>query len=157
MKIDEAAAKVVAVLCEKGLTLATAESCTGGGLGYAITAVPGSSGVYLGGVISYANDVKEQVLGVPLDVLKQHGAVSRQTAEAMVQGVRKVMGSDVSVGITGIAGPASDDTNKPVGLVYISVDVFDKLIIKENHFIGSREEIRQQSILEALCMIIENV
>ena len=157
MKIEEAAARLVMMLREKGLKLATAESCTGGGVGYVITAVPGSSEVYLGGVVSYANEVKERVLGVPEEVLRNFGAVSHQTASAMVEGVRTLMGSDISVGITGIAGPASDDTNKPVGLVYIAVNAFGKLTVEENHFSGSRDEVRQQSVLKALSMILENI
>lgn len=155
MKIDETAAKLVAMLREKNLTLATAESCTGGGVGHAVTAVPGSSDVYLGGVVSYSNDVKERVLNVSSETLKSYGAVSQQTASAMAQGVRMLIGSDIAVSITGIAGPASDDTNKPVGLVYIGVSYRDKITVKENHFSGSREVVRDQSILEALCMVVE--
>lgn len=156
MKIEEAAAQLIAVLKENGWTLATAESCTGGGVGHALTAVPGSSAVYLGGVISYANAVKEQVLGVPAEVLSKFGAVSCQTASAMAEGVKKLTGADISVSITGIAGPASDDTNKPVGLVYIGVSRLGKTTVKEHHFSGSRENIRNQSILEAIRMVIEH-
>lgn len=157
MRINETAAKVVALLRDKRLTLATAESCTGGGVGHAVTAVPGSSSVYLGGVISYSNEIKMRVLGVSDEDLNSFGAVSSQTASAMAEGVQRLIGSDISVSITGIAGPASDDTNKPVGLVYVAVRAFDKTVVKENLFKGDRDEVRQQSILKALEMILENL
>lgn len=157
MKINEVAVKLVQALKEKGLRIATAESCTGGGVGHAITAVPGSSGVYLGGVISYANEIKERVLGVPAEYLQNYGAVSTQTASAMAEGVKLLMASDVAVSITGIAGPASDDTKKPVGLVYIGVSAFGKTVVKEHHFSGNRDEVRKQSILEAMQMVIETL
>ena len=153
MRTELCAFEVVSLLQEKGLTLATAESCTGGGIGYAITAVSGSSSVYLGGVVSYANEVKNRILGVPEEVLLSYGAVSEQTAKAMAEGVRSLIGSDVSVSVTGIAGPASDNTNKPVGLVYIGVSSSFGTLVNEYHFSGNREEIRIQTIEAALKLV----
>ncbi len=155
MKTKKAASDVIAVLREKGLTLATAESCTGGGVGHALTSVSGSSSVYLGGVISYANTVKEQVLHVPAEILATKGAVSHETARAMAEGVRALLGADIAVSITGIAGPLSDNTKKPVGLVYIGVSTENGVSVKENHFDGDRESVRDQSICTALEMILE--
>ena len=153
MKIENLPSEVVLLLREKGLTLATAESCTGGGIGYAITAVSGSSAVYLGGVVSYANEIKNRILGVPEDILISHGAVSELTAIAMAEGARSLIGSDIAVSVTGIAGPASDDTNKPVGLVYIAVSAAFGTDVKEYHFSGSREDVRTQTIDAALELV----
>ncbi|MHB1161159.1 MAG: CinA family protein [Chloroflexota bacterium] len=104
-----------------GLTLATAESCTGGGIADAITDVAGSSDYFLGGVVAYANRVKEQLLGVGADLLATQGAVSEPVALQMAEGVRRLLGADLGVGITGIAGPGGGSAEKPVGLVYIAV------------------------------------
>lgn len=156
MKIDLLIAeKLIETLKEKQLTLATAESCTGGGIGYTLTGVSGSSAVYMGGIISYANIVKEQLLGVPEDTLKQHGAVSKETALAMAKGVRAQIGADLAVSVTGIAGPKSDDTNKPVGLVYICADNGTKCHTKEERFRGNRDEVRSQTINSALSLVLE--
>ena len=157
MKINKAASDVISAMREKGLTLATAESCTGGGVGHALTSVSGSSSVYLGGVISYANAVKEQVLKVPAEILATKGAVSYETAYAMAEGVRTLLGADIAVSITGIAGPVSDNTQKPVGLVYIGVATEQGITVKENHFAGDREKVRDQSICTVLEMILENI
>ena len=109
-----------AALCrERGLTLATAESCTGGLVAARLTSVPGSSDVFLGGVVSYANEVKARALGVPEEVLREHGAVSAETAAAMAAGARARLGADVAVAVTGIAGPGGGTAEKPVGLVYL--------------------------------------
>src|SRR5215213_2615311 len=111
----------LAALAERrGLRLATAESCTGGSLSAAITDLAGVSSVFLGGVVSYANEVKEQLLGVPGEVLRVHGAVSEPTARAMAEGVCRVTGADLGFGITGVAGPGGGSDAKPVGLVYIA-------------------------------------
>lgn len=114
-------AAAVAALKSKGKTLAFAESCTGGLASARIVDVPGASAVFLGGVVSYANSVKENLLGVKSETLRSFGAVSPQTAEEMALGVRHLTGADLAVSITGIAGPASDDTKKPIGLVYLGV------------------------------------
>ena len=109
------------LLKEKGLTLATAESCTGGRVAERITALPGVSAVYRGGVVSYWTSVKADVLGVPADILEAHGAVSEETARAMAEGARRVTGADIAVSVTGVAGPESDERGVPVGIVYIGL------------------------------------
>ncbi len=114
--------KLGELLKERGLTIAVAESCTGGLLGNMITDVPGSSAYFRGGIIAYQNDVKQKLLNVPSSVLTAVGAVSEEVARAMANGVRKLLGSDIGVGITGIAGPGGGTPDKPVGLVYIAVE-----------------------------------
>ena len=109
------------LLKEKGLTFATAESCTGGRVAERMTALPGVSAVYRGGVVSYWSSVKADVLGVPTDTLDAHGAVSEETARAMAEGARRVTGADVAVSVTGVAGPESDERGVAVGIVYIGL------------------------------------
>lgn len=137
----------------KGKTLATAESCTGGGIGAALTAVPGSSQVYKGGVISYTNWVKAHVLGVPEALLAQKGAVSREVAAAMAQGVRERLEADIAVSVTGLAGPGGDDFGNPVGTVFIGYAQAGLVETKEFHFSGTREEIREKTLEEALKLV----
>jgi len=148
--MTDTAKQLVDTLRAQGKTLATAESCTGGGIGHAITAVSGSSAVYLGGVISYANSVKEHVLGVRAAVLETVGAVSEETARAMAEGVCRLTGADIGVAVTGIAGPNADGTDKPVGLVYIAVCKDGYVSVSENHFTGDREAVRNQTIETAM-------
>ena len=109
------------LLKERGLTLATAESCTGGRVAERITALPGVSSVYRGGVVSYWTSVKAAVLGVPQEILDQYGAVSEPTARAMAEGARQITGADIAVSVTGVAGPDRDERDNPVGLVYIGL------------------------------------
>jgi len=118
---DSLASVVLACLRERGETLAVAESCTSGGVGAALGAVPGASDVFLGGVIAYANGIKQTLLGVPADTLANHGAVSEAVAIAMAEGVRQTTGADWGVAVTGIAGPAGGSASKPVGLVHFGV------------------------------------
>ena len=118
---DSLAAVVLAALRQRGQTLAVAESCTGGGLGAALAAVPGASDVFLGGVIAYANSVKQQLLGVPAGALAVHGAVSDPVALAMAEGARRVTGADWAIAVTGVAGPGGGSADKPVGLVHIAI------------------------------------
>jgi nicotinamide-nucleotide amidase len=118
---DALAAVVLARLRARGQTLAVAESCTGGGLGAALAAVPGASDVWLGGVIAYANVVKQRLLGVPALLIEQHGAVSDPVAQAMAEGARRATGADWALAITGVAGPGGGSDAKPVGLVHIAV------------------------------------
>lgn len=127
------------------LTVATAESCTGGLLGKSITDVSGSSAVYPGGVISYCNRIKHEILGVDQTLLDTLGPVSEPIARQMAEGVRRVIGADLGVGITGIAGPNSDETGRPVGLVYIAASNGKTTLIRECHFDGDRGAIRAQS------------
>ena len=118
---DSLAAVVLAALRQRGQTLAVAESCTGGGLGGALAAVPGASDVFLGGVIAYANSVKQQLLGVPAGDLAAHGAVSDPVALAMAEGARRATGADWAIAVTGVAGPGGGSADKPVGLVHIAI------------------------------------
>ena len=145
--------KVIAAL--KGKTLATAESCTGGGIGAALTAVPGSSSVYKGGVISYTNQVKEEVLGVSREVLQRYGAVSLPVAGEMVTGVRKLLKADVAVSVTGLAGPGGEDFGNPVGTVYIGYEDHRRAMVKKYLFSGIRDQVRDQAITAALEIILE--
>lgn len=145
--------KLVALLSARGLTFATAESCTGGLIPKKITDISGCSSVYLGGVVSYANFVKENVLGVSGETLATVGAVSPETAEQMVLGVRKLTGADAAVATTGIAGPGGATAGKPVGLVYISASFREKTVVTKNVFPGTREEVREQAANKALELI----
>lgn len=139
----------------RGKTLATAESCTGGGIGAAITAVSGASRVFVGGVISYTNEVKNQVLGVEQAVLDKYGAVSAPVAGAMASGVRNLLKSDVAVSVTGLAGPGGDDFGNPVGTVCIGYADRHQTLAKQYRFYGDRDDIRQQSIRAALELVLE--
>ena len=139
-----------------GKTLVTAESLTGGGIGAALTAVPGSSQVYKGGVISYTNWVKENILGVSGEVLETYGAVSAQTAQAMALGVRELLKADVAVAVTGLAGPGGDEFGNPVGTVFIGYQDENTAQVIGCHFTGVREEIRNQTIDRALKLVLEN-
>lgn len=150
------AGRVVETLAGCGATIAFAESCTGGLLTKLITDVPGASAVLRGGVCAYANEVKHGVLGVPQRDLDTYGAVSRPVALYMARGVRALMGTDIGVGTTGIAGPASDDTKKPVGLVYVAVALpGGRYVVRELHLNGSREEIREETARQALALVLE--
>ena len=147
--------QTVELLKSKKLKLATAESCTGGLISKRITDVSGSSEVFEGGVVCYSNRFKENVLGVSPETLKKYGAVSRETAREMVKGVLSLTKADM-----GIAGPSSDDTNKPVGLVYIAVSDGKSTIVKKllNNFTGDvREQNRNISADTALEMIMEAI
>lgn len=152
--------QTVELLKSKNLKLATAESCTGGLISKRITDVSGSSEVFEGGVVCYSNRFKENVLGVSPETLKKYGAVSRETAREMVKGVLSLTKADIAVAVTGIAGPSSDDTNKPVGLVYIAVSDGKSTIVKKllNNFTGDvREQNRNISADTALEMIMEAI
>lgn len=147
--------QLVSVLKAGKLTLATAESCTGGLLGKRITDVSGASAVYPGGVISYSNSVKHSILGVSQSDLDAFGAVSAPVAEQMAEGVRQTIPADLGVGITGIAGPKSDDTQKPVGLVFIAAANAAQTLVREYHFSGSRDAVRNQSAQAAAALLLE--
>jgi len=138
-----------------GKTLATAESCTGGGIGAALTAISGSSAVYKGGIISYTNWVKENLLGVPAEILNKCGAVSGPVAQAMAEGARKRLQADVAVSVTGLAGPGGDEHGNPIGTVFIGYTDDEKSYAKEFHFVGDRETVRTQAVCTALQMILE--
>ena len=139
----------------EGKTLVTAESCTGGGIGAALTAVPGSSKVYKGGIISYTNAVKVNQLGVDSELLSRVGAVSASVAEAMAVGARKALDADVAVSVTGLAGPDGDEFGNPVGTVYIGYADSKTSLAREYHFTGDREAVRNQAIELVLRLIVE--
>ena len=138
---------------ERGLRLAVAESCTGGLLGGRLTAIPGSSDVFLGGVIAYDDEVKIRLLGVERTVIRAHGAVSEETARAMVAGIRRVTEARIGIAITGIAGPGGDTADKPVGLVWTAVDVEGRVRAVHRVYPGNREEIRQRAAQGALDLV----
>ena len=146
-------AKVLAALA--GKRLATAESLTGGGIGQTITSVSGASAVFAGGIISYTNKVKHKVLGVPVETLNTLGPVSAPVAQAMAQGARNVIGADVAVAVTGLAGPDGDEFGNPVGTVFIGYADEGTALAREYHFKGDRAEVREQTICEALKLILE--
>ena len=136
-------------------TVATAESCTGGLLGKAITDVSGSSAVYPGGVISYCNRVKHAILGVEQDLLDTLGPVSAAVARQMAEGVRRILGANLGVGVTGIAGPSSDETGRPVGLVYVSASDGVTTLVREYRFEGDRSAVRAQAAEAAAVLAME--
>ena len=147
------AEKLVALLKAQGLTCATAESCTGGGVGSAITAVPGSSTVFAGGVISYSNEVKRDVLGVSSDILQNVGAVSAETAAQMAVGARRLLKTDLAVSLTGIAGPDGGSDEKPVGLVWFGLATKNGVRTEKAIFRGDRARVREQAVIHALGML----
>ena len=157
---DETMEEVVGrQLAKQGITLAVAESCTGGLIGHRLTQVPGSSGYFDRGVISYSNQAKHEVLGVPLALLRRYGAVSSPVAAAMAKGIRLKSHADIGLSVTGIAGPGGGTANKPVGLVYIGLSVkgprrsSQHTLTAEFHFHGDRHTIKMRSSQAALNMV----
>lgn len=148
-------AAVIQQLVDQGKTVTCAESCTGGLLGGRLSTTPHSSLAFLGGVITYSNEMKTRLLNVPPELIAEHGAVSPQVAEAMAAGVRTQLGSDIGVSVTGLAGPDGGTAEKPVGLVYIGIATEKGVRSRENHFIGIREDVRRRSTQMALQMIRE--
>ena len=144
------------MLCAlQGKTLVTAESCTGGGISAALTAIAGSSEVYKGGVICYTNWVKQNVLGVDAGALESSGAVSALVAQAMAEGVRKLLSADVAVSVTGLAGPGGEAFGNPVGTVFIGYADANATLSKEFHFQGDREAVRRQAVQAALDLVLQ--
>jgi nicotinamide-nucleotide amidase len=155
--VHDAAVRVLDACRRRSLKVATAESCTGGLVSGALTAIPGSSEVLDRGFVTYSNAAKQTMLGVPAPVLERHGAVSRETAEAMATGALAMSGTDLAVAITGIAGPEGGSAEKPVGLVHFAAAARDgRQIHREMRFgdIG-RSMVRAQSVAEALAMLEE--
>ena len=141
----------------KGKSLVTAESCTGGAIGAALTAVPGSSAVFKGGIISYTNWVKEKLLLVDPQLLETKGAVSAPVAEQMASGARKQLDADIAVSVTGLAGPGGDEFGNPVGTVFIGYADEQGSRSYAYHFAGDREAVRQSAIKAALKVVLENI
>ncbi len=137
-----------------GLSVATAESCTGGLVADAITDISGSSEYFRGGVVSYSNDAKEQALGVPRALLAAHGAVSAQVARAMATGARERLGADLAVSVTGIAGPLGGSEAKPVGLTYIAVADADGVDVQRHSWSGDRLANKESSAQAALELLV---
>ena len=152
------AARLVQDAKDAGVTLATAESCTGGLVSALITAISGSSAVYLGSIVSYANEVKQRLLGVPAEVLATDGAVSEACAKAMAKGAKKAIGADYALAITGLAGPGGATPDKPVGLVYLALATpTGGVIVQKCHFAGDRDAVRSQTAAKGLDMLLEAV
>ena len=149
------ASKVIEAL--HGKSLATAESCTGGLVGGALTAVSGASIVYKGGIVSYQNEIKQQLLGVNADVLRTFGAVTAQVAMDMAAGARKALDADYAVSVTGLAGPGGDEFGNPVGTVFIGFADEDGAVAEKFHFTGDRDAVRMQAIDAALEAILKHI
>ena len=150
------ASAVQAELFRRSLMLATAESLTGGRLGDVLSAAPGASDTYLGGVVSYATEVKLSVLGVSADTVESRGVVSRECAAEMADGVRRLVGADFGVSTTGVAGPSTQE-GKPVGLVFVAVAGPGGVRTRRCDFDGERSEIREQTVKVALDLLLEAV
>lgn len=153
LNIQTLAKESVSLCLEKDLTFGTAESCTGGLIAAAVTDISGASAAFFGGVVSYDNSVKHGILGVRNETLSRFGAVSRETAEEMARGALRALGVDLSVAVTGIAGPTGGTPTKPVGLVYIAVASENGVAVTENHFSGDREAVRLQTVEKALTLL----
>ena len=156
-EVTAAATELIKLCIERKLTIATAESCTGGLVAGALTEVAGSSAVLDRGFVTYSNNAKQQMLGVPAKTLEDYGAVSRQTAEAMVLGALAKAKTDLAVSITGIAGPGGGSADKPVGLVHFAAATRDGTTMHEAKRYGDigRAQVRHQSVLQALNMLLE--
>ena len=145
---------VAKLLQGSGLTLAVAESCSGGLIAKRLTDIPGSSGYFLLGVVTYANSAKERVIAVPQALLDQHGAVSSEVAIAMAEGVRALSGSDIAIATTGIAGPEGGTPDKPVGTVFIAIAAATGSQVVRHCFPGSREMVREATAEAALLLLL---
>ena len=152
--IEAAARRVIEGALRAGLTISTVESCTGGLVGGALTAIPGSSTVYDRGFITYSNAAKTALVGVPTDLIEAHGAVSEPVARAMASGARRAAGVDLAVSVTGIAGPGGGSEDKPVGLVHFALAGPGGVIHREERFGGrSRDRVRLASVEVALALL----
>lgn len=148
--------QVLRTLKAHGLTVSTAESCTGGMIAAALTDLGGSSAVFVGGVVSYWTELKHKILGVSQETLDAYGAVSLQTAREMAQGVRALTGSDLALSVTGVAGPDRDERGNPVGLVYLALTDGETTAVRQPADLGStREEIRRGAVEAALEMVLD--
>jgi len=156
-RLVELARRLFDVCVDRGLTVATAESCTGGLVAHAITEIAGSSAYYLGGFVTYANDVKRDQLGVGAELLAAHGAVSAQVARAMAEGARTRLGTDLAVAITGIAGPGGGSDEKPVGLTYAAVADGTGVDVRRHLWSGDRSENKRDSAVAALELLLDRL
>ena len=149
--------KVCDTLKKRHLHIATAESCTGGLLAHLLTNITGSSDYFDQGVISYSNSSKMELLGVSENILKQYGAVSEQTAQAMASGIRQRAKVDIGIATTGIAGPTGGTPEKPVGLAYIGIATKHHVQVKQFIFHGDRIQNKENTCIEALCFLLETI
>ncbi len=153
----ETAKKLLEVCKQKKIKIALAESCTGGMVASIITSISGSSEVFDRGFITYSNESKVEILGVPQEVIIEKGAVSHEVAEHMVIGAKSRSMADIAIAITGIAGPTGGTETKPVGLVYIAVKYRGNTEVIENHFQGDREDVRTQATIQALNVLYKKL
>ena len=153
--IGALAERLQGICLGRGLTVGVAESCTGGLLAAAITDIPGSSGYFLGGIVSYADSAKIELLGVPARVVEAHGAVRAQVARAMAEGARSRFGATLAAGVTGIAGPDGGTAEKPVGLTYLGIADATGADVRRRVWTGDREANRLASVRELLELLIE--
>lgn len=153
--LDELASRVIEIFREKGLSLALAESCTGGMIAETITNVAGASDIFYGSAVTYVNGAKEHILGVARETLEKHGAVSSECAEEMACGARRVYGADVAMSVTGIAGPGGGSEAKPVGTVWFGLATKDGAETFRRRFDGDRAAVRRQTVEEVLRRLAE--
>ena len=153
--LDELASRVIEIFREKGLSLAFAESCTGGMIAETITNVAGASDIFYGSAVTYVNGAKEHILGVARETLEKHGAVSSECAEEMACGARRVYGADVAMSVTGIAGPGGGSEGKPVGTVWFGIATKDGAETFRRRFDGDRAAVRRQTVEEVLRRLAE--
>lgn len=151
------AERVAGLLGSRGLTLATAESCTGGLVGHVLTEIPGSSAWYVGGAIVYSDALKERLAGVPADLLRARGAVSAEVAEALAVGIRERLGTDLGISVTGIAGPSGATPTKPVGLVYVGAADGAGAVVRSHRWTGDRSANKRASAAAALECLLERL
>ena len=149
--------KIIELLMEHHLTITTAESCTGGLIAATLVNVPGVSGQFEEGYITYSNEAKEKLLGVSHETLEKYGAVSSQTAEEMAKGAKKAAHADISIISTGIAGPDGGTMEKPVGLVYLACSLGEETEVERHIFSGDRQEVRQASVRAALALVEKTI
>lgn len=155
--LETLSADIGKILTEKGFSLSTAESCTGGLLSHVLTGVSGSSSYFIGGVVAYSNPIKESILGVDSNTLAQHGAVSQETAIEMAAGIREKFKTDFGLSTTGIAGPTGGTPTKPVGLVWMGISSPAGTQAFEGHFSGGREGIKNSTVQEILSRLIKSL
>lgn len=155
MNLSDTAQKLVDLLLEKHLTIALAESCTGGMIASALVNCPGVSEALLEGCVCYSNEAKMRTLGVKKETLEHFGAVSKECAAEMVEGIRKYAGADCAIAVTGIAGPGGGTDKKPVGTVYIAASFRGDVIVTHNLFSGDRLSVRTQSAIRGMNMLME--
>lgn len=153
--LDELALRVIEIFREKGLSLALAESCTGGMIAETITNVAGASDIFYGSAVTYVNSAKEHILGVARETLEKHGAVSSECAEEMACGARRVYGADIAMSVTGIAGPGGGSEAKPVGTVWFGLATKDGAETFRRRFDGDRAAVRRQTVEEVLRRLSE--